>query len=72
MPKQIQRISKPDEEGRRLAQCPFCKQWLQFQFVGSHWRLTCLNRDCTGWCYIMGYNEEDIINKIVKSDLQPL
>ena len=44
--------------------CPFCRKQLQFQFVGSHWRLICLNRDCEGYCYINGLNEEEILAKI--------
>ena len=50
----------------KIRRCPFCGEWMQFQFVGSHWKLGCLTRYCDGYCYFNGLNEEDIIQKLEK------
>jgi len=68
MPKQIQRIVDLNEKRRRLAQCPFCEQWLQFQFVGSHWRLACLTRNCEGYCYIYEWGGFDAVKWIAYAE----
>jgi len=50
----------------KIRKCPFCKEWLQFEYVGSHTNLACLTRDCAGHCYISGNNEEEIMKKLKK------